>query len=102
MVFWASQVAQWQRIHLLAGDSETGTSPWVRKMPWSRKRPPVPLFLPGKSHGHSMGSVVYGVTKSWTQLRDCPPTHSQSCVLTTLQWVIPTWHCSCHVGVVRW
>ena len=80
MVFWASQVAQWQRIHLLAGDSEAGTSPWVGKMPWSRKQPPVPLFLPGKSRGHSMGSVVYGVTKSWTQLRDCPRTHTVLCL----------------------
>ena len=24
---------------------------WVRKMPWSRKWQPTPLFLPGKSHG---------------------------------------------------
>ena len=26
-------------------------SPWVRKMPWSRKWQPTPVFLPGKSHG---------------------------------------------------
>ena len=25
--------------------------PWVRKIPWRRKRQPTPLFLPGKSHG---------------------------------------------------
>ena len=24
---------------------------WVRKIPWSRKRQPAPVFLPGKSHG---------------------------------------------------
>ena len=28
-----------------------GFNPWVRKMPWSRKRQPTPVFLPGKSHG---------------------------------------------------
>ena len=26
-------------------------SPWVRKVPWRRKRQPTPVFLPGKSHG---------------------------------------------------
>ena len=25
--------------------------PWVRKIPWSRKWKPTPVFLPGKSHG---------------------------------------------------
>ena len=25
--------------------------PWVRKIPWRRKWPPIPVFLPGKSHG---------------------------------------------------
>ena len=27
-----------------------GFSPWVRKIPWRRKWPPTPVFLPGKSH----------------------------------------------------
>jgi len=26
-------------------------SPWVRKIPWRRKWQPIPVFLPGKSHG---------------------------------------------------
>ena len=26
-------------------------NPWVRKIPWRRKWPPTPVFLPGKSHG---------------------------------------------------
>ena len=25
--------------------------PWVRKIPWRRKRQPTPVFLPGKSDG---------------------------------------------------
>ena len=25
--------------------------PWVRKIPWRRKRQPTPVLLPGKSHG---------------------------------------------------
>ena len=28
-----------------------GFDPWVRKIPWSRKCQPTPVFLPGKSHG---------------------------------------------------
>ena len=28
-----------------------GLDPWVRKIPWRRKRQPTPVFLPGKSHG---------------------------------------------------
>jgi len=28
-----------------------GFNPWVRKIPWSRKWKPTPVFLPGKLHG---------------------------------------------------
>ena len=28
-----------------------GFNPWVRKIPWKRKWQPIPIFLPGKSHG---------------------------------------------------
>ena len=28
-----------------------GFDPWVRKIPWRRKRHPTPVFLPGESHG---------------------------------------------------
>ena len=31
-----------------AGD---GLDPWVRKIPWSRKWHPTPVFLPGEFHG---------------------------------------------------
>ena len=27
--------------------------PWIRKIPWSRKWQPIPLFLPGKFHGQT-------------------------------------------------
>ena len=27
-----------------------GFDPWVRKIPWKRKRHPTPVFLPGESH----------------------------------------------------
>ena len=30
-----------------------GFDPWVRKIPWRKKRQPTPIFLPGESHGRS-------------------------------------------------
>ena len=33
-----------------AGDTRN-TDSWVRKIPWSRNWQPIPVFLPGKSHG---------------------------------------------------
>ena len=32
------------------------SDPWVRKIPWRRKRQPTSVFLPGKAHGQ--GSLV--------------------------------------------
>ena len=34
-----------------AGDLRCGFDPWVRKIPWRRKWQPIPVFLPGESHG---------------------------------------------------
>ena len=39
---WASQVARCRRC---------GFGPWARKIPWRRKQQPIPVLLPGKSHG---------------------------------------------------
>ena len=52
--------------------------PWVRKIPWSRKWQPTPVFLPGKFHGQrSLAGYSEGVAKSQTQLsvqtRTCLP-----------------------------
>jgi len=27
--------------------------PWVRKIPWNRAQQPIPVFLPGESHGQT-------------------------------------------------
>ena len=46
-----------------------GFDPWIRKIPWRRKRQPTPVFLPGESHGHnSLAGYGPWVTKSQTQL----------------------------------
>ena len=46
-----------------------GFDPWVRKMPWRRKRQPIPVFLPGKFHGErKVLGYSPGESKSRTQL----------------------------------
>ena len=42
-----------------------GFDPWIGKIPWKRKWPPTPAFLPGKSHGQK-GLAVHGVAKGQT------------------------------------
>ena len=45
-----------------------GFEPWVRKIPWRRKRLPTPVFLPGKAHGQrSLAGHRLRVTKESTQ-----------------------------------
>ena len=36
---------------------DTGSNPWIRKIPWSRKRQPTPVFLSEKSHGQRAGEL---------------------------------------------
>ena len=45
--------------------------PWVRKVPWSRKWQPTPVFLPGKSHGQrsQAGYCTWGHKESDTTER---------------------------------
>ena len=47
-------------------------NPWVRKIPWRRKWQPIPVFLPGKSHGQrslaaSMRSLRIGLNSATKQ-----------------------------------
>ena len=41
--------------------------PWVRKIPWSRKWQPSPVFLPRESHGPRRWAIVHGVAKNQTR-----------------------------------
>ena len=34
----------------LPSSGKPGFDPWVKKIPWKRKWPSIPVFLPGKSH----------------------------------------------------
>jgi len=52
----------------LPAKQQTWVYSLVRKIPWSRRWQPTPVFLPGKkSHGQrSLTATAHGVTKSWT------------------------------------
>ena len=43
-----------------------GFNPWVRKIPWRKKRQPSPVFLPGESHGQQSlgGYSLWGCKES--------------------------------------
>ena len=42
---------------------------WIRKIPWKRKWPPTPVFLPENSvDREALWATVHRVTKSWTRL----------------------------------
>ena len=48
----ASQAASVvKHLPVTGADAGDGFSPWVRKVPWRRKRPPTPVFSPRKFHG---------------------------------------------------
>ena len=53
-----------RRIRLLK--QRQGFNPWLRKIHWRRKGQPVPVFLPGKSHGQKslMGYSLEGCKES--------------------------------------
>ena len=72
---WIIALVQWQRICLKCR-SHRGCrfDPWGGNIPWSRAWQPTPVFLPGKSHGHTnlVGYSPYiglqGVVQDWSNL----------------------------------
>ena len=62
-------------------------NPWVRKIPWSRKLQPTPVFLPGKFHGQrNLEGSSSWVARSLTQL-------STAAVGSTSRHLKETSHC---------
>ena len=53
--------------NLIAKCGRPGFDPWVGKIPWRREWLPIPVFLPGESHGQR-SLVVQGVAKGPTGL----------------------------------
>ena len=84
-----------------------GFDPWVRKIPWRRKRQPAPVVLPGRSHGQRslLGYSLWGLKKSQTgQLNDNNNRHGHrlllgiplvGCVVVHTGPSSVKWHSSC-------
>ena len=72
----------WQRARLSMQEiyRRRGFDPWVRKIPWRRKCPPTPVFLPGKFHGHrSLGlqsMMQQKVRHNWVYTHTHTHTHT--------------------------
>ena len=49
-----------------AGDVRCRFDPWVGKIPWRRALQPIPVFLPGESHGQrsQVGHSPWGQKES--------------------------------------
>ena len=61
--------------------------PWVRKIPWSRKWQPIPIFLPGESQGqNSLAGYSLWVGHNWSDLT-CM--HAYTNVNTYILFVCP-------------
>ena len=56
-------MAQWVKNHPAVQEmQEAEFNPWVRKIAWRRVWQPLPVFLPGESHG-AWWATVHGVAK---------------------------------------
>ena len=65
-----------------------GFSPWVGKISWKKKYPPLPVFLPGKFHGQR--SLVGYSPWGWTELDTTEQIiHTRQSVFTLLR----LWKC---------
>ena len=79
---------------------------WVGKIPWRRKWPPTPVFLPGKSHGQRslVGYSLWGLKKNQTQQLNSSNRHVHhlllgisldGCVVIHTGPSSVKWHSSC-------
>ena len=49
-----------------------GFNPWVRKIPWTRKWQPAPVFLPRQSHGGYSPPGLQRAGQDWMTACTCP------------------------------
>ena len=77
-------------------------NPWVRKIPWSRKWQPVPVFFPGKSHGpRSLEGYSPWGCKDWgTETDTHRHTHTQTHKLFQNSLQVP--YCATRWQVRQW
>ena len=55
-----------------------GFYPWLRKMPWSRKWQPTPVFLPGKFHGQRSLADYSPWCHKEMDMTECAHTHTHT------------------------
>ena len=80
-----------------------GFNPWVGKIPWSRKRQPAPVFLPGKFHGQrKLAGYCPWIHKEWDThyLQQRAPRCAQQAVW--VQRPPPQSKCTCKGGWQEW
>ena len=68
--------------------------PWPGKIPWSRKRQPTPVFLPGKSHGQRrlVGCSSWGhkeLDRMSMHTHTHTHTHTNTHTSTYISWDLP-------------
>ena len=77
-----------------AGDARGGFSPWVRKIPWRRKRHPLRYSCLGNPMGRgAWGAAGRGVTQSQTRLS--PHAHTNTCICIIHMYVCMHTYCFC-------
>ena len=61
-----------QTVKNLPAMQETWFDPWIGKIPWRRKWPPTPVFLPGEFHGQRslVGYSPWGRKESDTKNKE--------------------------------
>ena len=87
-----------------------GFNPWVRMIPWSRKWQPIPVFLPGKSHGQRLvGCSPWDCKESDMTEHTCTHGHLWGRLYMGVEWKWDiaskkhvTYHASGTSLVVQW
>ena len=75
-----------------AGDArDSGFNSWVRKIPWSRKRQPTPVFLENAIDREDWWATVHGVSKSHTRARTHTRIHTHTHAHSVLKYYFPLW-----------
>ena len=88
-----------------------GFDSWVGKIPWKRKWPPTPGFLPGESHGQRSlvgyspcGQILLNMTGQLTlKIITAGPylkLHPPPRLLLSLPFQVANPPCPCHAGII--
>ena len=86
----ASQVAQWGRSPpMQETQGMRQFDPWVRKIPWTRRWQPTPVFLPGESHGQR--SLAGYHPKGRKELDTTEPLSMEGCICVQRLYSLKLW-----------